>query len=153
MKKSYKVNDNLIMRIRKTDESIMEWASVQSELGDSIRFLIEQEIQSHGISDLSNQIVSKRKILPNSTDIEPELLKLLQQKKRLLPKEAYEKLAEIFQVTAEERKVLVRSRNQTQWHNNCQWARQNLVEKGYLDPSEYGVWKITQAGETVKINQ
>ncbi len=114
MKKIYNAGDTLVMRIRKSDKEIMEWAAKQSELGDAIRFLIEQEIQSHGITDMSNDIVSKRTPLPTALEIEPQLFKLLKEKKLLTTSEAYEELAEFFQVTDEERKRTVRSGSQPQ---------------------------------------
>src|SRR5207248_9672407 len=32
------------------------------------------------------------------------------------------------------------------WHNLVQWSRQKLVEKGDLDGSTRGIWKLTARG-------
>jgi restriction system protein len=32
------------------------------------------------------------------------------------------------------------------WHNLVQWSRQKLVEKGEIDGSTRGVWKLTPRG-------
>lgn len=38
------------------------------------------------------------------------------------------------------------------WQNKTQWAREYLKQKGQLDASKWGVWKITQSGrERVRI--
>lgn len=40
-------------------------------------------------------------------------------------------------------------KNMIRWKNNVQWARLNLVKKGYLsDKSPKGIWEITEAGKS-----
>jgi len=32
------------------------------------------------------------------------------------------------------------------WENNVHWSRQHLKDYGFLDPSQYGIWKIAEEG-------
>ena len=62
----------------------------------------------------------------------------------LRPPEIYDGLAEHFTLTQDDR---ARERTaETFWENEVRWARQALVEEGYILPlaqSQWGVWKLT----------
>ncbi len=62
------------------------------------------------------------------------------------PRDLYSKLATEFQLTDNEQQELLDS-GPRKWWNLVQWVRQRLVEKGQIDGSTRGVWKITAAGE------
>src|SRR5438876_5212290 len=86
---------------------------------------------------------------PKQSEIELPLLKTLQELGgKAEPKELYPKLAEIFpQLTEEDLTARLPSSPSTfRWHNLVQWSRQKLVEKGDLDGSTRGIWKLTARG-------
>ena len=66
------------------------------------------------------------------------------------PKDIYPLVAEHFpDLTEEERIARLPSNDSTyRWHNLVQWVRQTLVEKGEIDGSTRGLWKLTSKGRT-----
>ena len=64
------------------------------------------------------------------------------------PKDIYPLVTKAFdQLTQEDLEAKLPSSPSTyKWHNLVQWVRQSLVEKGELDGTTRGVWKITQKG-------
>ena len=86
---------------------------------------------------------------PKEGEIEVPLLRELHKLGgKAKPSELYPLLVSYFpELTKEdlERKTLS---NPTiyKWHNLVQWARWHLVNKGQIDRSERGIWKITPAG-------
>jgi restriction system protein len=86
---------------------------------------------------------------PKQSEIELPLLKTLQELGgKAEPKELYPRLAAIFpQLTQEDLAARLPSSPSTfRWHNLVQWSRQKLVEKGEIDGSTRGVWKLTLRG-------
>ncbi len=86
---------------------------------------------------------------PKQSEIELPLLKLLHQLGgKAEPKELYPKLRENFpQLTEDDVTARLPSSPSTfRWHNLVQWSRQKLVDKGELDGSTRGVWKLTRRG-------
>jgi len=86
---------------------------------------------------------------PKQSEIELPLLKTLQELGgKAEPKELYQRLAAIFpQLTEEDLAARLPSSPSTfRWHNLVQWSRQKLVEKGEIDGSTRGVWKLTPRG-------
>ncbi|QOV10114.1 winged helix-turn-helix domain-containing protein [Viridibacillus arvi] len=148
-KEQYHAGNSLTLRLRKSDEGIMRWAGAQSEIGDSIRFLIEQEIQRNGFKDLSLEIKNKRPILPTSTDIEPNLLAYLYNRNEPVAiNEAYEEMRELFEITEDEARITVRDGQEPQWKNNVRWASQQLNIKNFIrKDSQYGYWEISEDGK------
>lgn len=76
-KKAYKPGDTLVMRTRvDEDHLIFEWADKQGEIGDAIRFLIEQEIRTNGLRNLAEHIQSRRPplALPDENSYQPTIL-------------------------------------------------------------------------------
>lgn len=148
MKKSYEAGNTITLRLRKSDEVLMDWAAKQSELGDSLRYLIEQEVQKNGYKDLSLEIKNRRVVLPTSLEIEPELLKFICAKKSVHISEAYDEMAKVFQISEAEKNITVRDGESAQWQNNVRWARRFLKEKGYLKTnSERGIWELSAEGK------
>jgi restriction system protein len=87
---------------------------------------------------------------PKQSEIELPLLKLLHQLGgKAEPKELYPKLAEMFpQLTEEDLAARMPSSPSIfRWHNIVQWSRQKLVEKGEIDPTTRGVWKLMSRGK------
>lgn len=87
--------------------------------------------------------------LPTQTDVELPLLRVLDSfGGEAEPKKVYEPVAKYFpQLTAEDRSVRMDS-GAMKWWNHVQWARQRLVQKGEIDGSVRGVWRITPLGKS-----
>lgn len=66
--KDYNTGDLLAMRI-KVDEDplIKKWGNSQSNVGDAIRYLIEEEIRQNGIRNLARCVNSERPKLSTDT--------------------------------------------------------------------------------------
>ncbi len=86
---------------------------------------------------------------PKQSEVELPLLKtLLELGGKAEPREVYSRLATIFpQLTQEDLTARMPSNPSIfRWHNLVQWSRQKLVEKGDLDGSTRGIWKLTARG-------
>lgn len=86
---------------------------------------------------------------PKQSEIELPLLKLLHGLGgKAKPKELYPKIAELFPALTEEELAerMPSSPSTFRWHNLVQWSRQKLIEKGELDGSTRGVWKLSPRG-------
>jgi len=86
---------------------------------------------------------------PKQREIEIPLLQVLERRGgEATPREVYAKVAGSFpDLTQEEQEERMESYPSTRkWWNTVQWVRQKLVEKGEIDGSVRGVWRITQAG-------
>lgn len=85
--------------------------------------------------------------IPKDNEIEIPLLHLIYSLgKEVKPSNIYSILEDYFKLTDEERKKLQKSGKDTVFRNRIKWARQALVNKGFLDGSQRGIWKITDAG-------
>lgn len=64
------------------------------------------------------------------------------------PQQAYPKVAEFFPelTEADLNAVLPNNPGTKTWWNKVQWQRQNLLQQGCIDGSEYNLWKITDTG-------
>jgi len=86
---------------------------------------------------------------PKQSEIELPLLKILHELGgKAEPKELYPRLATIFPRLTQEDLTARTPSNPSifRWHNLVQWSRQKLVEKGEIDGSTRGVWKLTARG-------
>lgn len=86
---------------------------------------------------------------PKQSEIELPLLKLLHESGgKAEPKALYPRIALLFpQLTEEDLAARTPSSPSIyRWHNLVQWSRQKLVEKGEIDPSTRGIWKLTARG-------
>ena len=63
-------------------------------------------------------------------------------------KNIYESLADYFALSEEERNAQIdnKGKKESEWQNRVRWARNRLREKKLIDPSEWGVWAITNEG-------
>src|ERR1700726_2077453 len=86
---------------------------------------------------------------PKQSEVELPLLKVLEESGGAAePKDIYAKVATFFpDVTPEDQERRMESKpSSRKWWNLVQWARQTLVEKGQIDGSTRGVWKLTDYG-------
>ncbi len=65
--------------------------------------------------------------------------------------EAIDKVAELENVSPQERDVVLKSGGE-RFSNQVQWARQYLVWEGFIDSSKRGVWALTPKGFAAKIS-
>lgn len=87
---------------------------------------------------------------PKQSEIELPLLNLLHQVGgEAEPKELYPQLRQSFpQLTDDDVAARLPSSPYTfRWHNLVQWSRQKLVDKGGIDGSTRGIWKLTAKGK------
>jgi Mrr N-terminal domain len=62
------------------------------------------------------------------------------------PLEVFPALRKHFSEITDEDLALHHPSGESKWTNNIRWARQRLVERGCIDPSIPGVWRITPLG-------
>lgn len=63
MKKLKNPGDNISLKTKKSEEpAIMEWINSQSNLMDSIRYLIENEVRQNGVRNLQSYIPADRSL-------------------------------------------------------------------------------------------
>jgi hypothetical protein len=77
MKKTKQPGDNISLKTKKTEDfSVMQWINEQSNLMDSLRYLIENEIKSNGVRNLQAYIPVERNTLKTLSEIlePPELM-------------------------------------------------------------------------------
>ncbi|EIT86028.1 hypothetical protein A374_06901 [Fictibacillus macauensis ZFHKF-1] len=61
MKKQKKPGDNISLKTKKNEApAIIDWINAQSNLMDSIRFLVENEIKANGVRNLQQHVPSDR---------------------------------------------------------------------------------------------
>ncbi|KIL37121.1 hypothetical protein SD71_03955 [Cohnella kolymensis] len=71
MKKTKQPGDNFSLKTKKTEDPlVMQWINTQTNLMDSIRYLIENEIVRSGVRNLQAHIPTERNLLnPVSNDV------------------------------------------------------------------------------------
>jgi hypothetical protein len=70
MKKTKQPGDNISLKTKKTeDHSVMKWINDQSNLMDSLRYLIENEIKSNGVRNLQAYIPVERNTLKTAAEM------------------------------------------------------------------------------------
>ena len=91
---------------------------------------------------------------PPREEVVEELLMLLHDSPdHWMPSDAtYAPLAQHFGLTSEERvqtRNVVRNdgRDEPEWHNQVQWARERLRKDGYLRSTKRGIWQLSSSGE------
>lgn len=66
MKKPKKPGDNISIKTKKNESPlIVDWINCQTNLMDSIRYLIEKEVVANGIRNLQNHIPAERAFSTN----------------------------------------------------------------------------------------
>jgi|GEM_PF-1350595 len=72
MKKPKKPGDNISLKTKKNESPvILEWINSQTNLMDSIRYLIENEVRANGVRNLQAHIPAERSLsvhVPSSTN-------------------------------------------------------------------------------------
>ena len=86
--------------------------------------------------------------IPSEKDIELPLLQEIEAAGgEAKPSHLYDKVAKHSpQLTTADQKARHPTTGILIWRNRVQWARQHLVNKGEIDASVYGIWKITERG-------
>jgi len=86
--------------------------------------------------------------IPSEKDIELPLLQELEAMGgEAKPSALYDKVAKHFpQLTLADQKAKHPKSGLPIWRNRVQWARQHLVNRGQIDASTRGIWKITKKG-------
>jgi len=65
----------------------------------------------------------------------------------LAPKQIYEPMADLFDLTyAERNEPRPDGYSGSHWQNRVQWTRQKLINEGYLDGGIRGIWRLTEQG-------
>ncbi|TCI50304.1 hypothetical protein EVJ24_14950 [Exiguobacterium sp. SH1S21] len=148
-KKEYKAGDTLVLRLRKSDILLMKWASIQGEIGDGMRYLIEEEIERNGMKDLSKEIEDNRPMFPNAKDIQRDLYLFILEKGEVKPAEAYEHLATLHELDDWKRTIITRTGDEPKWHNIVRWAKEALKHDGLVQSKEgeRGVWVLTESAK------
>ncbi|WP_026824324.1 winged helix-turn-helix domain-containing protein [Exiguobacterium marinum] len=148
-KKEYGPGDTLVLRIRKNEHFLAEWAGKQTEIGESIRYLIENDISRNGMSDVSREIMKNRPELPTAKDIKTDLFMFIGDNEKVTPKEAYEYLADKYQLDDWSRTIITRSGKEPKWNNIVRWAKKDLQNEDLVESIEHGVWVLTDDGRYV----
>lgn len=84
--------------------------------------------------------------IPSFQDFMLPLLELLQDGKAYKISDVREKLAEYFNITEDEKKILLPSGRQEVYKNRIGWARTYLYNAGLIERLDRGVYKITERG-------
>ncbi|NBD25144.1 hypothetical protein [Paenibacillus glycinis] len=64
MKKTKQPGENISLKTKKNeDPAVMDWINAQSNLMDSLRYLIENEVQRNGVRNLQTCIPAERRAL------------------------------------------------------------------------------------------
>jgi restriction system protein len=84
--------------------------------------------------------------IPSFQDFMLPLLELLQDGKAHKISEVREELAEYFNITEDEKKILLPSGRQEVYKNRIGWARAYLYNAGLIERLDRGVYKITERG-------
>jgi len=72
VKKNKQPGENISLKTKKKEDPlVMQWINSQSNLMDSIRYLIECEIMQHGVRNLQAFIPMERKIMMDLSKDEP----------------------------------------------------------------------------------
>ena len=67
MKKVKQPGDNISLKTKKSENPlVMEWINAQTNLMDSLRYLIENEISRHGVRNLQAFIPAERNLLESA---------------------------------------------------------------------------------------
>ena len=89
--------------------------------------------------------------LPPQPKVEDRLLRLLHRYNRPVePREAYSLLADVFELTSDQRRApYPSSGDEPGRHKLVQFARQQLVDDRWLDGSRHGLWSLTPEGRRI----
>lgn len=86
--------------------------------------------------------------IPSEKDIQIPLLHLIHATGgEVKPSDVYDKIADYFRLTEEERQEMQPSGANRKFDNRVAWARFIFCQKGFIDRTLRGVWKITEKGK------
>jgi len=86
--------------------------------------------------------------MPKEENIELPLLKVLKDAGGSLSiRDAIAKTKELYPELTDEEKASMLTSGENRLNNRIAWCRQRLVEKGEIDSSTRGIWKITEEGK------
>jgi hypothetical protein len=86
--------------------------------------------------------------IPTQRDIEIPLLHLIYNLGgEVSLSDTYKPLADYFNLSFKEQNEFLPSGISKRWENRVNWARLVLTQKGFLDSSIRGIWKITEKGK------
>lgn len=88
--------------------------------------------------------------LPTQSQVEDALLELLQRKAAAVtPSEAYEALANVFDLSPEQQSRAMPESGRNHWQNRVQWARNELAKKNVIETQTRGSWQLArQSGQS-----
>ena len=89
--------------------------------------------------------------IPDFQTLMLPLLKLAAEKEWRIS-DAVERLANDYQLSQEERAVLLPSGRQTTIRNRTAWAKSYLIKAGLLEPTKRGHFCISEQGKKVLLN-
>jgi len=84
--------------------------------------------------------------IPDYQTIMLPLLKFTSDEKEHHVRDMIDHLADVFQLSTEERRTLLPSGNDIAFDNKVKWARLYLGKAGLLESKRVGYWKITKSG-------
>ena len=84
--------------------------------------------------------------LPPRDEIDAALLAVLAETGRARPRDVYPRVTRRFPGVTPQDMAATRPDGRYVWQNEIQWARNRLAGSGWLDRSERGWWKLTEAG-------
>ncbi|MDB4866445.1 MAG: hypothetical protein JWR03_778 [Cohnella sp.] len=77
MKKIKQPGDNFSLKTKKTEDPlVMQWINTQTNLMDSLRYLIENEIRGNGVRNLQTCIPTERNSLTAFSSLPQEIMSL-----------------------------------------------------------------------------
>jgi hypothetical protein len=116
--------------------SLATGASVSDFSGgaESIRFLKQHDIVVEPLR------------LPTQTEVKIALhdLLIMQHPSSVEPANAYEELADQFDLSKALRELSMQRGGENHWQNRVRQSRRDLVDEGVIDPSDRGVWQLAQ---------
>ena len=92
-------------------------------------------------------------MIPSNNDMALPFLKILKDRGgKATPQIMYEELAKHFKLNKSDLLLKVENSEENLWKNRVRWARQLLINKGFLSSIKKGIWQITEEGEFALIN-
>jgi hypothetical protein len=74
MKKAKQPGDNFSLKTKKTEDPlVIQWINTQTNLMDSLRYLMEKEIYANGVRNLQAHIPTERNVIRNGTHVSQEV--------------------------------------------------------------------------------
>ena len=92
-------------------------------------------------------------MIPSNQKMELPFLKILKHRGgEATPQIMYEELAKYFKLTESDLQLKVENSEENLWQNRVRYARQYLINKGFLSSPQHAIWQITEKGKSELIN-